>query len=387
MSDYLFSVCILGFPSPEAPFFIFFINDPAPTEIYTLSLHDALPIFNRAIALVDRYGCYGCHKIRGFENRPKVAPILTRPLAKLTPEWMARWIKNPRAFRPSSRMPRFFGLANNQGPGDAEREDAEILGIVAYLSEKSEKVSYPPLTGRGDPERGRRLVESVGCMGCHAIERDEVKPDVLQARNRGEGPDPVAWERRFGPDLSRIGSKARPEWIYRWIQDPKQYNPETRMPSLRLTPQEALDVTAYLTTLRDETPAPQRVAQPKPQPRARDAALLADLSQRIPPEDARARLASMSGRGRDVLLGERTISRYGCFGCHLMPGFEKTPPIGTDLSDEGSKPADLLLFGFVPIEHTAPAWFYQKLKDPRSFDIGHVADFYARLRMPQFNFT
>src|SRR5207248_11234573 len=27
-------------------FFFFFFNDPATTEIYTLSLHDALPIFN-----------------------------------------------------------------------------------------------------------------------------------------------------------------------------------------------------------------------------------------------------------------------------------------------------------------------------------------------------
>ena len=26
--------------------FVFFFNDPATTEIYTLSLHDALPIFN-----------------------------------------------------------------------------------------------------------------------------------------------------------------------------------------------------------------------------------------------------------------------------------------------------------------------------------------------------
>ena len=342
---------------------------------------------NRGVALVDRYGCYACHKMRGFEDRPKVAPTLTRITAKTTPEWMARWIKNPKAFRPSSRMPRLFGLANNQGPGDAEREDAEILGIIAYLSDKSEKLSYPPLPGRGDPERGRSLVKSLGCMGCHAIERDEVKPDVLRERDRGEAPDPITWERRFGPDLSRIGSKARPEWIYQWIQNPKQYNPETRMPSLRLTPPEALDITAYLTTLKDDTPAPERVAQPKTQPEARDAALLAYLSQRMPPEDARAKLASMNAGERDVLLGERTISRYGCFGCHLMPGFEKTPPIGTDLSDEGSKPADLLLFGFVSIEHTAPAWFYQKLKDPRSFDIGHVADFYDRLRMPQFNFT
>src|SRR5206468_8011422 len=32
-------------------FFFFFFNDPAPTEIYTLSLHDALPIST---------GCYPC---------------------------------------------------------------------------------------------------------------------------------------------------------------------------------------------------------------------------------------------------------------------------------------------------------------------------------------
>src|SRR5437868_15480783 len=36
---YLFSFLFSFF------FFFFFFNDPAPTEIYTLSLHDALPIF------------------------------------------------------------------------------------------------------------------------------------------------------------------------------------------------------------------------------------------------------------------------------------------------------------------------------------------------------
>src|SRR5436305_13659269 len=31
-------------------FFFFFFTDPATTEIYTLSLHDALPIFKRAVS-------------------------------------------------------------------------------------------------------------------------------------------------------------------------------------------------------------------------------------------------------------------------------------------------------------------------------------------------
>src|SRR3712207_9233245 len=41
------SDCILVFMFVELIFFFFFFNDTATTEIYTLSLHDALPIFTR----------------------------------------------------------------------------------------------------------------------------------------------------------------------------------------------------------------------------------------------------------------------------------------------------------------------------------------------------
>src|SRR3712207_8109212 len=38
---------------------VFFFNDTATTEIYTLSLHDALPICR---SIPDSYGC--CHEVR-----------------------------------------------------------------------------------------------------------------------------------------------------------------------------------------------------------------------------------------------------------------------------------------------------------------------------------
>jgi len=361
------------------------------TEASCLKCHQGVvtvpqaPRLNRGLQIVERYGCFGCHKIRGFEDRDKVGPTLTRLAAKTNPEWVARWLANPKEFRPSTRMPRFFGLPNNQDPGDAEREAAEIRGIVAYLRARGEAFATPPLPGRGDPRRGEQLVKSIGCMGCHAIERDEAAADVLQARNRLEGPDPIDWERRFGPDLSRVGSKLRPEWIYRWVMDPKSYDPKTRMPSLRLTVQEGLDITAYLTTLRDQDPVP---APPVARAEARDRTLLAYLSQRMTAADAQAKLDLLSDGAKDILLGERTIQRYGCFGCHIIPGFEKTPPIGTELSEAGSKHPDLLFFGFIhDIDHTAPAWYFQKLKSPRIFDQGKMSAFYDRLRMPQFDFT
>ncbi len=363
------------------------------TEAGCLKCHQGVvsvpeaPALNHGVALVERSGCFGCHKMRGFTDLRRIGPPLGRITSKTSPEWMARWIKNPKSFRPSTKMPRFFGLENQQGPGDADREDAEVLGIIAYLTQHAEKQSTPPPQGQGDLRRGERLVKNVGCMGCHAIETDEVPVEALKARDARTAPDPVAWQRRFGPDLSRIGSKARPEWIYGWIRNPKSYNPETRMPNLRLTEQEAQDITAYLMSLKDNTPPDQRVAAPKPQPEARHRALMIYLSQRMPPEDAEARLKAMSEREQDVFLGEKTIGRYGCFGCHLIPGFETTPAIGVDLSEEGSKHADLLYFGYVPVAHTAPAWFFQKLKEPRCFDRGKVAEFNERLRMPRFDFT
>ena len=363
------------------------------TEAGCLKCHQGVaevpqaPHLNRGLAIVERVGCYGCHKIRGFEDRPKVAPPLTRITAKTTPAWMATWIKDPKAFRPSTRMPRFFGLPNHQEAGDHEREDAEILGIVAYLTSKAETPKYPDLPGRGNPDHGRDLVLNLGCMGCHAIEKLEVPDEVLAARDRRETADPIAFERRFGPDLSRVGAKLSPRWIFQWVQNPHSYNPASRMPSLRLSREEALDVTAFLLTLKDERPAGERVDPPVANPEARDRALRAYLTQRMTPEDADAQLGGLSDHARDILLGEKTIARYGCFGCHLIPGFETTPPIGVDLSDEGSKHASLLYFGYVPIEHNAPAWFFQKVRSPRSFDQGKDAVFYDRLRMPQFGFT
>src|SRR3712207_7235196 len=42
---------------------IFFLNDTATTEIYTLSLHDALPIY-------DDVGSLGPHELPGHARRP-----------------------------------------------------------------------------------------------------------------------------------------------------------------------------------------------------------------------------------------------------------------------------------------------------------------------------
>ena len=40
----------------------------------------------------------------------------------------------------------------------------------------------------------------------------------------------------------------------------------------------------------------------------------------------------------------RVIAKYGCFGCHDIPGFETAKQIGPQLSDWGRKDTTLLAF-------------------------------------------
>src|SRR5439155_23284115 len=62
-----------------------------------------------------KYGCTGCHTIGGegsfgpdlTDARP-VGPNLAHLGAKVSETWARRWIKNPHAFRPDTRMPRFY---------------------------------------------------------------------------------------------------------------------------------------------------------------------------------------------------------------------------------------------------------------------------------------
>ncbi|HMC83840.1 MAG TPA: c-type cytochrome, partial [Candidatus Polarisedimenticolia bacterium] len=320
--------------------------------------------------LIERYGCFGCHKIKGFEGLRRPGPLLARLPWKTSPEWAYRWIENPTAFRPSTLMPRFFGLSNTSSAEDLARTRQEIRGIVAFLFEKAEKGSFPPLPGRGDARRGEGLVTQIGCLGCHAIARLE----------KGE----PTFRRRFGPNLDGIGSKARPEWIYAWLKDPKKYFPDTRMPNLRLTDLEARDITEYLTTLKVEGWTPGESAM---DPQLLDRLVADQLRARLTSDQAREKMAVLSPHEKEVYLGERMINRYGCFGCHLIPGFEATPPIGTELSEEGSKEVDRFDFGFVKIPETRHDWITQKLENPRIFDEGKIKTPDEKLKMPLFNFS
>ena len=330
---------------------------------------------NTGIELVERYGCYGCHKIKGFETRRKVGPDLSKIASKTNEEFIFRWIKEPRGLRPT-RMPQLWDVRIDETQELLSRNNVEANAVVAYLMEKSVAEGYPP-PPPGELESGRELFEKVGCLACHRVGEDLRGMDGLAN----------ASYRTYGPNLAGTGSKVSSGWLYAWLRDPKAYWRETNMPSLRLTRQEAADITAYLMSLENEAFAARD--RPEMDGALRDEIALEYLRERLPVRQAEEKLAAMNDRERTLYLGERTIFRSGCFGCHMIPGFETTMPIGTELSEEGSKLVDRLDFGYEHerLPHTLPAWLHQKFMEPRIFDRDKEKLPWDLLRMPKFHFT
>jgi len=338
--------------------------------------------YNAGRELVEYFGCRACHKIDGYDGLPKRGPNLTRVAEKITPEFAYRWINDPRMVREHSVMPRIFNLENVVGgvEGDptywARRTQAEVNGIVAYLFEHSDRTDFgtDPVPA-GDPENGQALFDNIGCRACHLIGAEEDSLDVL-------GVSPL----QFGPNLESVAAKTTANWIYGWIKDPRAYDSTTAMPNLRLTNAEAADITAYLMTLAGS----EGNSYPKgpSDPQMVEAALQEYLSNTQSIATARAQLEALDERGREILLGEKVIARQGCYGCHLIDGFEDVLEIGTELSQEGSKV--LHRFDFAnqhDIPHTVPGWIRHKLLNPRSFDEGMHQMPLEKLRMPDFGMS
>ncbi len=328
------------------------------------------PRLNHALDIVESAGCYGCHKIEGFEKLRKTGPDLSHVASKVSLDWAHAWVSDPRAFRPTTWMPKFFGLANTSSEADQARNTVEIEALLAYVWNRSTPMQVDAPPPGGDAARGRQIIDERGCLGCHRIGEN--------ATQRG------AYGRDFGPALDRVGDKLSEAWVYTWVRDPKRLFPDTYMPDLRLTDREGADVTAYLMTLRKGAIE----AAPPADGALLDEVTLEYLKARLTDAQAREKLASMGADEKRVSLGERLINRYGCFGCHNIPGFEQALPIGVELTTEGSKLVTRLDFGYVHgIEHSREAWFFQKLKDPRIFDGGKIKLPQEKLKMPDFGFT
>jgi cytochrome c551/c552 len=277
-------------------------------------------------------------------------------------------------------------------------EPDEIQAIAAFIWQSG--VPGPALEQQapGNAMRGKELLESRGCLACHAA---------------GEGANARGGD--FAANLTRVGEKASYNYLVRWVHNPRErtrpycpyekrdLGPEdyakhglpfvfdldhsrcpndghelqvqqpTVMPSLRLTWEEARDISSYLVTLKNANvayPAADYMDDPK-------------LKER----------------------GSFLVKNYGCAGCHEISGLEDEARIGTELTTEGSKPIERLDFarltedakrGILPEGQKSlrgpwydqKGFFEQKLANPAAFDKDkYKPNPLDRLKMPKPNVT
>jgi len=335
---------------------------------------------NLGLSLVDRSGCNGCHHNADWPSQSKSGPSLRKVNEKLSEDWVAKWVKDPRHFRHNTRMPAIFGQANQETPKVLAYNNVEIAGMTEYLFSGKDGKTNESNSDRfiGDPVNGEKLFNAVGCLGCHISEKD---PDFAPIINNYNNLTKVQ-----GPNLIGLGSKVSSQWLYEWLMDPQAYMPDTKMPDLRLEPQQAKDIAAYLIQDRNESfeNAP---------PHEYDGSVLDELTvnwlkKSNPEQFAKSKAAKMDESQKLNFIGEKSIRHYGCFGCHHIDGFDDAKPIGVEITEEGSKPVGKFDFGlFHDIEHTVHTWIEEKLKNPRIYDRGKESNHLDLLKMPNFHFS
>ncbi|MGA7914141.1 MAG: hypothetical protein WCA00_02815, partial [Candidatus Acidiferrales bacterium] len=318
----------------------------------------------------------------------KVGPDLKEARQKLRKEWIPYWIGHTTEFRPTTKMPQ-FKLTQDQ-----------ISAIAAFIWQDS--LSGPALEKQpaGNADHGKVLLESRGCLACHAI---------------GEGANAVGGT--FAANLSRVGEKENYDYLVRWVHNPRQRSapycpyekkdlgPEdyakhnlpyvfdldhsrcpndghelvvqqpTIMPSLRLTIEDSRDIASYLMTQKHA--------------------------------DATYAAANYMDDPKLAAQGKELVRHFGCAGCHEISGLEDEGRIGTELTNEGSKPIERLDFalwtedakrGVLPDgkpnirQGKQFAWFdskgffEEKMKNPAVYDQGkYHANPMDTLRMPKPN--
>ncbi len=300
----------------------------------------------------------------------KVGPSLRHVGDKLDYDFLYSWIRRPKDFRPTTKMPQFFGLRDHldgTGLAASERfEPIEIRGIVAYLLSKSqtfEQAKAAEGVDQASADRGKALFETRGCLACH--QHGEFPQGKMK-----QGPNLT----NLGGKLGREGNPVGPKWLYSWLRNPSNYHPRTLMPNLLLEPlpsekggktDPVADLAAFLLASKDWKPTeiPGRDLNEAEREALFDLAF-DHLKNAYPTRQAKDYLEhgipeSMAGeiKGDEVELvgagsvekrllyvGRRSISKYGCSGCHDIPGYEDAKPIGTGLADWGRKGADKLAF-------------------------------------------
>jgi len=286
------------------------------------------PHLNQGRIMLARYGCVHCHTIKLPDGSAVTAsddpPSLAHVADKTTREWIYSWLKDPQAYAVSATMP-------NYKLSDADASDISAFLISSSTPRAGDTAAVEvKSTASADPSAGASLYGESFCASCHAVQN---------AAGNVVGGD-------VGPELTRIGNKAKPEWLLAWLENPRSYDPTTLMPHYRFTPQQIAILAGFLKNKSDA--------------------------------DYGAGVHLAPATQQQIVHGKKLVAELGCAACHQINGVRSPENFAPDLSRIGSRPLAQIVF-LPGMQHALPNYIAAKIQQPRAFGPG--------LKMPQFTLT
>ena len=281
-------------------------------------IHSQAPVFARGREVFNKDGCRACHVIKG-EKRIRVAKPLDDMAGRVKPDWLYRWIRDPKALQPRTTMPNF------------RFSEQQAADVAAFLLQGPKAGAFEL---KGAAHQGKILFLDSRCVSCHSVE--------------GKGGD-------IAPELSSISSKLYPERISLIIENPHKLWAKSQMPIFGFSHDEIQDLVTFIS----------------------EEYIDLGLSEKVSTQQIQLVQKADKDRGRKL------VEKYGCTGCHTqIKGAKDRGEIGPELTAIGSIHIAHLDFGdiTVPLQNrTVPNWLYNKMLNPRLFKPG--------LKMPDFTFS
>lgn len=182
----------------------------------------------------DRH-CARCHEpeVRrigesAFAELDAPPPDLRTIGARVRADWIAAWLRDPRAFRPDTAMPK-VRFAKNEDVDD----------VAAYLASLGAPIEAPPFAADA-AENGEARFLQLGCNACHTAPAEARAASALGARL----------------PLDFVAAKWRPVALVSYLQDPRRDHAGARMPDFGLSHDDAVQIAAFLLATPGTAPPP-----------------------------------------------------------------------------------------------------------------------------------
>lgn len=209
---------------------------------FHLPVDDDESLIPGGLLLMAETNCVSCHATSDEWTKrlaPHPGPDLQGVGSRLDADTIWLIVRSPQHRKKGTLMPGQF----TGDEGDAEKVEA----LTQYLLTLKKPVEPMPV---GDAARGKSLYHTTGCVACHEPALDyhpASVPSDREAERPGNASVPIAFADAY--ELNALG---------RYLLDPLATHPAGRMPSMRLSPQEAADIAAYLHVGRTAEVAQER---------------------------------------------------------------------------------------------------------------------------------